>query len=188
MCCHGQEGVEKVWDQEGMRRMTRLTVKDAQGNWALKGVRWEDLREGKTITKEMWERLYGALWKLMEYEDTGLEPDEVEELNDFSRNQTGKIMKKIAEEQEKTRWIPVGERLPEEHPSIFANLKGTAAWNNAMFEKLSDEVDITIENEKGEVRTTHAHTIDGVWKNDFLRFYPGCRVIAWRPLPDPYRP
>ena len=43
-----------------MRRMTRLTVKDTQGNWALKGVRWEELREGKVITKEMRERLFGA--------------------------------------------------------------------------------------------------------------------------------
>ena len=63
-----------------MRRMIRLTVKDAQGNWALKGVRWEDLREGKVITKEMRERLYGALWKLIQYENIGLEPDEVEGL------------------------------------------------------------------------------------------------------------
>ena len=85
-------------------------------------------------------------------------------------------------------WIPVEERMPKEHPSIFANLKGTAAWNNAMFENLSDEVNITIENEKGEVRTAHAHTVDGVWKSDFLRLYPRCCVIAWRPLPEPYRP
>lgn len=62
--------------------MNRLTVKDAQGNWALKGVRWEDLREGKVITREMRERLYGALWKLMKYEDTGLEPAEVEEVKE----------------------------------------------------------------------------------------------------------
>ena len=63
--------------------MTRLTVKDAQGNWALKGVRWEELRKGQVITEELRERLYGALWKLMKYEDTGLEPNEVEEVKEM---------------------------------------------------------------------------------------------------------
>lgn len=58
--------------------MERLTQKDEQGNWILKAVPWESLHEGKVITKELWERLYGALWKLMEYEDTGLSPEEVE--------------------------------------------------------------------------------------------------------------
>lgn len=50
--------------------MNRLTEKDDQGNWHLKGVRWEQLHEGQVITGELREKLYGALWKLMEYEDT----------------------------------------------------------------------------------------------------------------------
>ena len=75
--------------------MERLTQKDEQGNWILRGALWESLREGQVITKELWERLYGALWKLMEYEDTGLSPEEVEQL------------------KENQRWIPVEERLPE---------------------------------------------------------------------------
>lgn len=57
---------------------------------------WEQLHEGQVITKELRERLYGALWKLMEYEDTGLSPEEIERL------------------KEQHRWIPVEERLPEE--------------------------------------------------------------------------
>lgn len=28
------------------------------------------------------------------------------------------------------KWIPVTERLPEEHDSIFAKLKGTEKWIN----------------------------------------------------------
>ena len=51
--------------------MMRLTEKDELGNWCLKGVRWEQLREGQVITKEVSERLYGALCKLKDYEDTG---------------------------------------------------------------------------------------------------------------------
>ena len=75
--------------------MKRLTQKDEQGNWCLKGVSWEQLHEGQVITKPLRERLYGALWKLMEYEDTGLTPEEIERL------------------KEQNRWIPVEERLPE---------------------------------------------------------------------------
>ena len=33
--------------------MQRLTEKDDLGNWCLKGVRWEQLREGQVITKEV---------------------------------------------------------------------------------------------------------------------------------------
>lgn len=73
--------------------MKRLTQKDEQGNWCLKGVSWEQLHEGQVITKPLRERLYGALWKLMEYEDTGLTPEEIERL------------------KEQHRWIPVEERL-----------------------------------------------------------------------------
>lgn len=56
--------------------MHRLTEKDEQGNWALKGVKWASLYVGQTITKEMWEKIYGALWKLMDYEDSGLSPED----------------------------------------------------------------------------------------------------------------
>lgn len=94
--------------------MLRLTQKDEQGNWSLKAVPWESLHEGKVITKELWERLYGALWKLVEYEDTGLSPEEVEDVNDFNKSQVGHLLKKLSEEQCKHRWIPVKERLPED--------------------------------------------------------------------------
>lgn len=60
--------------------MHRLTEKDEQGNWALKGVKWESLHVGQTITREMWEKIYGALWKLMDYEDSGLSPEEVQDM------------------------------------------------------------------------------------------------------------
>lgn len=85
-------------------------------------------------------------------------------------------------------WIPVEERLPEEHSSIFAKFKGTTKWNNAMFETCSNEVNITIEDDEGKSVTAHAHTNDGKWKCDLLRLNPQYHVTAWRPLPDPYRP
>lgn len=46
-----------------------LIQSDAQGNWCLKGVKWKDLQEGAVITKNTFEKLYSALWKLKNYED-----------------------------------------------------------------------------------------------------------------------
>ena len=57
--------------------MNRLTEGDEQGNWMLKGVAWKSLHTGQVITKEVSERLYGALCKLRDYEESGLNPDEV---------------------------------------------------------------------------------------------------------------
>ena len=148
--------------------MTRLTVKDAQGNWALKGVRWEDLREGKVITKEMWERLYGALWRLMEYEDTGLEPAEVVEVNSFDKTNTSRLLGKLADEQEKNRWIPVRERLPEAGEHVIVSFKCTGF--QPVIAHLSEESRwMMLQGAKGFNDVTN-------------------KVSAWRPLPEPYRP
>lgn len=50
--------------------MGRLTIKDEQGNWALKGVKWNQLHVGETITQQVQEKIYGALAKLKDYEDS----------------------------------------------------------------------------------------------------------------------
>lgn len=80
--------------------MKRLTEKDELGNWCLKGVRWEQLRAGQVITKGVSERLYGALCKLKDYEDTGCSPDDVERLNDFTQNEAVKLLQKLNAEAE----------------------------------------------------------------------------------------
>lgn len=72
-----------------------LTERNSAGNWRLKGVDWNDLKIGKTITKELWQQLYGALYKLCDYENIGFEPDEVRGM------------------AERTEWIPIEEALPE---------------------------------------------------------------------------
>lgn len=84
-----------------------------------------------------------------------------------------------------TRWIPVSERLPEERDSIFAKLKGTDKWKNYMFEKTSTKVIVTICINDGSHIVTTAHTIDGRWKTDI--FINGGEVIAWMPLPEPWK-
>ena len=62
-----------------------LTQRDEQGNWSLKGVSWNKLRPGSILDNKTRERLYGALWRLMEYEDTGLDPEQVRELAERNR-------------------------------------------------------------------------------------------------------
>ena len=79
--------------------MNRLIEKDIQGNWGLKGIRWEQLYEGQVITGELWKKLYGALWKLMEYEDTGMDPEEVEELRNFEKTNSYRLLKKLNAEK-----------------------------------------------------------------------------------------
>ncbi len=50
----------------------------------------ELIRETEQQIRRLLEKLYGALWKLMEYEDTGVDPEEVEQ--NYGRR---KLMKKI---------------------------------------------------------------------------------------------
>ncbi len=65
--------------------MGNLIKKDDLGNWGVKGLTWEKLYVGQVITREVHEKLYGCLYKLMQYEDTGLTPEQVEKLIDANR-------------------------------------------------------------------------------------------------------
>lgn len=77
-----------------------------------------------------------------------------------------------------------GQNMPEEHNSIFAKFKDTDKWNDYMFEKISDEVNVTIEYKGGKRDVTTLCTIDGKWHNNEGVVY---NVIAWKPLPEYYR-
>ncbi len=61
-------------------------------------------------------------------------------------------------------WIPVSEGLPEEHDSIFVKFKDTDKWDDAMFEKISDSVNVTVEFECGARETKVSCTVDGKWR------------------------
>lgn len=71
--------------------MEKLTQKDDQGNWCLKGVPWKDLYPGSVITRELYEKLYGALQKLMEYEESELDPEDLERLDELYREKCEEI-------------------------------------------------------------------------------------------------
>ena len=80
----------------------------------------------------------------------------------------------------KNRWIPVSDKMPEERDSMFAKFKGTSKWKEAMFEKISKDVLVTILF-KQSLFVQSAHTVDGKWKNDLLKL--GRKVVAWMPFP-----
>ena len=57
----------------------------------------------------------------------------------------------------------VEDGLPEERNSMFAKWKGTDKWSESMFEKISSDVNVTVEYEDGTRQTITAHTLDGKW-------------------------
>ena len=155
--------------------MERLTQKDEQGNWCLKGVAWEQLHEGQVITKSLRERLYGALWKLMEYEDTGLTPKDVERAKDFEQCQAGKLLKELNEEQRKHRWIPVDERLPEKEGEYLVTF--------AIDEK------VRLVGYGCCQKDILGNDIGFGWYDLYSGTYFSDKAfVAWMPLPEPYRP
>ena len=75
-------------------------------------------------------------------------------------------------------WISVEERLPEDN-----------------IEVLITYADMEDEKETGIAITTYGYaTLGGKklyfkeWRSPFLYFKENYKVIAWRPLPEPYRP
>ncbi len=149
--------------------MGKLTQRDDQGNWCLKGVKWEQLRAGSVITKDVAEKLYGALCKLKDYENTDLSPEEVERVNDFSKSQAYLLMEKLQKEREKHQRIPVTEQLPEPETYVLVSFSNFSLPIIGRYD----------ENEEG-----------GVWfagdENESL-VSQDLLVNAWMPLPELYR-
>lgn len=96
------------------------------------------------------------------------------------------VVKNHLSDTENEGWILVEDGLPEERNSIFAKWKGTDKWSESMFEKISSDVNVTVEYEDGTRQTITAHTLDGKWAlpNRVVKQ----KVIAWRPLPESYNP
>jgi len=89
----------------------------------------------------------------------------------------------------KNSWILCDEKMPEEHESIFAKLYDTDKWMPSMFKKCSDQVITTLKCPSGELITSFGYTADGKWESNILtKSFLDCEVIAWIPLPKPYKP
>lgn len=93
---------------------------------------------------------------------------------------------KLEDEEEHIGWIPCSERMPKERDSIFARWKGTDEWDKGMFEKISDTVIAMVEYSNGKRTAAPACTRDGKWRCDCIIGDNG-KVIAWSPLPRPYK-
>lgn len=93
----------------------------------------------------------------------------------------------LTEKVESFEWIPVSEMLPGEHDSVFADLYGTDKWDDTFWRTQSKMVLVTVEHECSIRVAALSYTTDGKWaleKRDTLNKY---KVVAWMPLPDPYR-
>ena len=95
------------------------------------------------------------------------------------------LLNDFEQDEKENGWIPVSERLPEEHDSIFAKFKGTDNWKRGMFEKTSKYVIATVVFDDGTVLVEQAHTTDGIWRTD--KKVLGGTVVAWMDYPEPYK-
>nr|DAG47709.1 MAG TPA: Protein of unknown function (DUF551) [Caudoviricetes sp.] len=84
-------------------------------------------------------------------------------------------------------WIPVTERLPDEYDSVFAELYATDKWNSDLWRTRSKEVLVTIEYENGARTVKSSHTTDGKWWIEKKTTLSKFKVIAWMPMPEPYK-
>nr|DAT33281.1 MAG TPA: Protein of unknown function (DUF551) [Caudoviricetes sp.] len=91
----------------------------------------------------------------------------------------------LEQDEKENGWIPVSERLPKEHDSIFAKFKGTDNWKRGMFEKTSKYVIATVVFDDGTALVEQAHTIDGIWRTDKKTL--GGTVVAWMDFPELYK-
>lgn len=80
-----------------------------------------------------------------------------------------------------TQWIPCSERMPEEREWIGTKKFGTT---------ISDEVLVTFEV-RGErfVKPMHFQNgeLGGMDKHTMDTFYGEWEVVAWKPLPEPWK-
>ena len=142
----------------------RLTEKKDNGHWILKDVSWDELKPGVVLTKEIWEKLYGALWKLKDYEDTGLMPNEVTALNVETQKDAEEALKEIR------RWIPVTERLPEPETYVLVSFDNSTTPDIATYRVDDDGSGAFYQGDE-----------------DYTYLSAGLFVNAWMPLPEPYR-
>lgn len=104
--------------------------------------------------------------RLAAYEDTGLDPEQIRELD--------KLYAELCKELAKYRWIPVTERLPEdeedEEALVLIQVSGKPTNN------------ITLE----DALMMASYNVDDGWILEMYPEWEGARPVAWMPLPEPY--
>lgn len=80
------------------------------------------------------------------------------------------------------KWIPVTERLPEEHDSIFAKWYGTERWLPGMVRTISDTVIAVVVLSDGKSIARERRTNEGKW--NLSGIYGAKEVTHWMPMPQ----
>lgn len=112
--------------------------------------------------------LYGALYKLKDYEETGMSPEQLEEIDRLYLEKCEEVNKLRAELEEK-EWIPVEERLPENNKYILLSFSNFSLPAIGRYEEDSEGGAFYIGDE------------------DVSCVNEGLFVNAWQPLPKAYR-
>lgn len=94
-------------------------------------------------------------------------------------------LQELVDKADPLEWIPVSEKLPEEHDSIFAKLYGTDNWDSKLHRTVSNRVLVTVKCDDGTRFVKESHTRDGEWADE--KKCINCKVVAWSPLPNPYK-
>lgn len=145
--------------------MRRLTQKDDKGNWSLRNITWGELFEGRRISRKARQAIYGALCKLKDYEDTGLEPGDLQEMDEEYQ----KLAREVAGLREKERWIPVEEKFPEDDNYILLS------FENFLLPAI------------GRYETDRDGGAFYLGDDDASCISCGAVVNAWKPLPKRYQ-
>ena len=87
---------------------------------------------GEKITRIANSLLYGALYKLMRYEETGLSPDQIKEMDELYHEKC----REVAELQKKHRWIPAEEQLPGLDEVVLVQVSGKPVENITLHDAL----------------------------------------------------
>ena len=110
-----------------------------------------------------------CLNRLRQYEDTGLTPDQILEIDELYAEKCREVAE-LQKEAEYGKWIPVEERLPE------------VPKKNPEFDGKNLELYLVTSRGGG-------YPFRAFWNGkEFTDGWMKCDVIAWQPLPEPYRP
>ena len=142
--------------------MERLTIPDekTEGGWKRTVI---DPKEVKKYAMTIY-------WDLKKYEDTGLTPDQIRQMDILYAEKC----REVAELRKAQGWIPVEERLPEDDSTkryIVTDTDGHV-WSSIWY---------------GYAEEENKTPCFYCWDDDMWQCYKP-DVIAWRPLPEPYQP
>lgn len=139
--------------------MERLTTDDNIAEMAI--------REMVSIDMQRLSRMYH---RLRLYENTGITPDQFQVINEEYQ----KMAKELAELRQQNRWIPVTERLPMQEEYLKDDGRFILDDGNRRYQGLFDIYDGKFKFSKH---------ISGL----HYEFFEDNCVIAWQPLPEPYK-